>query len=257
VRFERAQLSLELQNRNFERQKDYAYQARDVIREVDGSGRVKTSRSNTYDVLILYGRPYMRWIEKNGKPLSPSEEAKQEERVRKEMDKRRKEAGDPAGKARRDYEKRRAEEQKFLNEIPEAYNLKLLGEEIVSGQPAWKVAADPKPGYRPRDSRAKMFAKIRGVLWIDKAEHQWVKIEAEVTDTISFGFVLARLSRGTSFRFEQRRVNDEVWLPSHLDIALDARIGLLKRFHAGVEITYSNYKKFQTDSRIVSTESIP
>ena len=71
------------------------------------------------------------------------------------------------------------------------------------------------------------------------------------------GFVLARLSRGTSFRFEQRRVNDEVWLPSHLDIALDARIGLLKRFHAGVEITYSNYKKFQTDSRIVSTESIP
>jgi hypothetical protein len=249
--------SLDLLNRNFDRERDYAYQAHDVIREVDSGGRVKTTRSNTYDVLVLYGRPYMREIAKNGKPLTPAENAKQEDRLQKEMEKRHKEAADPNGKAARDYEKRQAEGRKFLNEIPEAYNLTLAGEEVVSGQPAWKILAEPKPDYHPRDSRAKMFSKIRGTLWIDKAEHQWVKIEAEVTDTISFGWFLARLSRGTSFRFEQRRVNDEVWLPSHAEIALDARLALLKRFHAGVDITYSNYKKFQADSHVISTEAIP
>ena len=102
-----------------------------------------------------------------------------------------------------------------------------------------------------------MLSKIHGRIWVDKAEYQWVKLDAETTDTISFGLFLARLGRGSSFRFEQRRINDEVWLPAHAEIAIDGRLALIKRVRAGIDIRYSNYRKFQTDSRIVSTTPTP
>jgi hypothetical protein len=249
--------SVELDHRNFGRAKDYTYQQHEVFHELDGSGKVRSTTSSVYDVLMVYGRSYNRLIEKNGKPLDAAGEAKQEARLRKVMEKRQKESEDANSKERREYEKNRAEERKFFTEVPEAYEFRLVGEELVSGKPAWIIGAEPKPGYQARDSRAKMFAKIHGKIWIDKGEYQWVRIEAETTDTISYGLVLARLWRGSTFRFEQRRVNDEVWLPSHLQIGMEGRLGLVKKMRAGLEINFANYKKFQTDSRVLSTETLP
>ncbi len=246
--------SLDLENRNWSRAKDYTFQQRDVFREVDSAERVKSTSSHLYDILMVYGRPYRRLIEKDGKPLNSSDQARQEERIRKETEKRRRQSEEENSKERRDYEKRRAEERKYLDELPHAFDFKLLGEETVSGKPAWVIAAQPRPGYQPHDAKAKIFAKIHGKLWVDKAEYQWVKIEAETTDTISFGLFLARLAPGSSFRFEQRRVNDEVWLPSHGVVTLEGRLALVKKMRAVVEITYANYKKFQTDSKVLSTD---
>lgn len=248
--------SLDLENRNFERQKDYTYQSYEVSRETDGSGKVTSTKSRKFDVLSVYGRPYTRLIEKDGKPLSSSENGKQEERLRKEMEKRQRQAEDPNSKERRAYEKSRADERKFLNEMTSAYDFRIAGEDKISGKPVWVIMAEPRPNFQPRESRAGLFKKIRGKLWIDKAEYQWAKLEAETTDTISFGWFLARLAKGGLIRFEQQRVNDEVWLPSHAEIAIEGRLGLVKKVRAGVELSYTNYRKFQTDSKVVSTEAI-
>ncbi len=249
--------SVEVDSRNHSLSKNYTYQQREVFRELESNGRVKSTNSHTYDVLMVYGRPYNRLIEKDGKLLDASAQAKQEERLKKVMEKRQKETADSNSKERRDWEKRRAEGRKFFKEIPDAYQFTLLGEESISGKPAWIIKAEPRPDYRPRDSRAKMFAKIRGKIWIDKTEYEWVKIEAETLDTISFGLFLARIWKGSTFRFEQRRVNDEVWLPSHLQVGMEGRLGLIKVMRADVNVDYSNYKKFQTDSRVLSTEAVP
>ena len=173
------------------------------------------------------------------------------------MERRRRETAEANSKERREWEKHRAEQRKFFNEIPEAYRFTIVGEENISGKPAWIIQAEPRPEYNARDARAKMFAKIRAKIWIDKGEYEWVKIEAETTDTISFGFFLARLWKGSTFRLEQRRVNDEVWLPSHLQIGMEGRLALVKTMRADVNVDFSNYKKFQTDSRVLSTEAVP
>ena len=68
---------------------------------------------------------------------------------------------------------------------------------------------------------------------------------------------LVRIGRGTHLTFEQTRVNDEVWLPSRTSIQGDARLGYLLKMHADQEITYRDYKKFQSDSRIVTDEKPP
>ncbi len=248
--------SLDLEHRNWSRAKDYTYRQHEIFREVDAAGHKKSEQLHTYDIFMLYSRPYSRLVAKDGKPLSASDEAKQEERYRRELEKRRKQSEDSGSKESRDWEKRRAQQRKFTEEIPEAYNFQLLGTANIDGKPAWMIQADPKPGFQPREPRAKMLTKIRGKLWIDQTEYQWVKIEATTTDTISFGLVLARLASGSSFRFEQRRVNNEVWLPSHMEIGMEGRLALVKKMRATLDIQYSDYRKFQTDSKVIATGEV-
>jgi hypothetical protein len=52
---------------------------------------------------------------------------------------------------------------------------------------------------------------------------------------------------------EQERVNGDVWLPTRMAFAGSVRILLVKGIHAQLDITYSDYKKFVVDSRVVST----
>ncbi len=93
------------------------------------------------------------------------------------------------------------------------YDFHLEGDESIEGRPVWVITATPKPGYHPKHRDAKPLLKIHGKLWIDKAEYQWVRIEAETSDTISLGWFIARLDSGAKIVFEQTRINDEIWLP--------------------------------------------
>jgi hypothetical protein len=55
---------------------------------------------------------------------------------------------------------------------------------------------------------------------------------------------------------EQIQVNDEVWLPSHVQLKVDVRLALLKDFKVEQEQTFRDYKKFRTSTRIVGTSEI-
>jgi hypothetical protein len=118
------------------------------------------------------------------------------------------------------------------------------------------IAAEPKPGYRPKTEIGNYLPQIRGKIWIDKAEYQWVKLEAETTGTIAFGFFLFRLDKGAHMEFEQARVNDEIWLPKRIHAAAAGRIGLVIKGAYESDTLFENYRKFQSDSRIVSSSDV-
>jgi hypothetical protein len=242
--------SLDRDASNYERSKNYTYIARQEEREFDSSGKVKSAESQTYDISVLAGRRYERLIAKNDKPLSEKEQKQEQEKMDRELTKRQKET--PAEKAK--LEKEQTGNRRYLREVSEVYKLQLLGTELVSGKPAWLIAAEPKPGYKPKLDRAKVLTKIRAKIWIDQAEYQWVKVEAEAIEPLSFGLGLFRISPGGKLHFEQTRINDEVWLPSLLSASADARLGYLKKLHGDINVSYRDYRKFQTDSRIVSID---
>lgn len=248
--------ALDVENRDFERSKDYTYRQRQVTRESDAAGKVTSTKSLTHDVLILYGRPFRRLVEKDGKPLTESEQRKEEARLQKAIESRKREQNDPDSKERRAYEKQRVEQRKFVNQILDAFDFKVDGVENLGGRPSWIITGAPRPGFKPKDTPGRMLTRLRGRMWIDKATYEWVKVDTEVTDTLSIGLVLARVSKGSWIHVEKKRVNDEVWLPSRVEVALDGRLALLKKLRTNVEITYSGYQKFQTDSKVVATEAL-
>lgn len=233
---------------NFDRLKNYTYQEHDEVKSFDKHDKLKKTERDTYDVLILGGHDYEKLIAHDDKPLSPKDTAKEQEKMDKEIERRNRESA--ADKAK--IEKERQEQRKFLDEVPEEFNFKLVGVEQISGKPAWVISAEPKPGYEPKSRGAKFIASMRGKVWIDQAEYQWVKVEAQATGKISYGFGMLKVNPGATVQFEQTRVNDEVWLPAHASIRVDGRAALLVPIHDQIEMQFRDYRKFQAESQFIA-----
>jgi hypothetical protein len=245
--------SLAVDQRDWQAAQAYTYQEDIVTRERDAKGGVKKTERMTYDVAYYYGSPYRRLIRKDGQPLSAKEEQRVREEMEKELAKRRK---DPE-REQREYEKSRREMRKMLDQIPRAFRFTLVRNESVSSLPCWVLDAEPRPDFKGEGIRAKSLSKMRGRLWISQSDYRWVKADVEVIDTLSFGWLLFRLSPGSRMAFEAARVNSEIWMPSRLRVSADGRLAMLKKLRTDIDIDWSNYRKFQIESRIVSTDLQP
>ena len=239
--------SVERDAYNFERFKNYTFLERVEERRYGRSGDLSSKEIQTYEFMVLGDRPYGKLVERDDKPLPAKEARREQEKLDKESAKRQRESASDRAKQDRD----RAEERRYLREVPEAFVLTLQGTEQIGGRPVWIIGAQPKPGYKPKLKRAEMLAHLRGRIWVDQADYQWVKAEVEVINPISFGLGLVRLAPGSILDFDQVRVNEEVWLPAHISVRADARLVYLRKLREELDVTYRDYKKFQADSRIV------
>jgi len=244
--------SVELDQLNWQRRADYTWMMQTRERHFDSQSHVTSDHQEALETLVLDGRPYSRTIERDHKPLSPGEQKKEQERLDRIAARLDKET--PAEKERHiaEFEASRRRERQFLLEVTDAFDLHLEGDQMVEGQPVWGISGAPKPGYNAHSREGAAMLKIRGKIWIEKAGYQWVHVEGETTGTISFGWFLARLNPGAKLVIDQSRINDEVWLPSRLFMSGSGRIGLLKRIAQEEEITWSNYRKFHVDSKVIS-----
>jgi hypothetical protein len=230
--------------------KDYTFMERVREDKLDSNGHVQSSKLETSEILVLYGEPFERLVERDGKPLSAKDQSKENEKFDKETKKRENETPEERQKRLEKYEKEREDERAFVREILDAYDFKLVGEEVLNGRKAWVIDGTPRPGFEAKRKEAKMLPKIKPRFWIDQQDYTWTKLIGEITDTISFGWVIARMHRGTRFEMQQERVNGEVWLPERIDVHLDARVALLKGYNENLHMTYSDYRKFRTDTKI-------
>jgi hypothetical protein len=235
---------------NEKRLRDYTYVQREEQHHLDGHGDVRKIESRTSEVLVIYGEQVERLVAKDDKSLSEKDAKKEEKRVQEITDKRKNESDSDRRKRIEKEEKDREEDRKFVLEIADAFNFKLLGSELVGSHDTWVLEGEPRPGYQPKSRETKMMSKFKGRLWVDKAEVQLVKLDVTAIDTISVGFFLVRVHKGANVVIEQTRVNDEVWLPKHVQFRLDVRLGLIKNFNEDVEQTFRDYKKFRTDTKI-------
>jgi hypothetical protein len=241
---------------NDKRLRDYTYTERDEEHKLDGKGQLKSTEAKTYEVMELYGEQVHRLIEKDDKPLDAKDAAKEEEKIQKILDKRKNESEDERRKREEKEEKDREEDRKFVREVADAYNFKLVGSELVGGRDAWVIEGEPRPGFVPHMKESKYLPKFHGRVWIDKSDLQLSKMDVECLDTISWGLFLARLHKGSRVMLEQVRVNEEVWLPRQLTAKVDVRLALVKNSNVDVEQTFRDYKKFRASSRILAIEDL-
>lgn len=241
---------------NFERANDYSYVQHSEQRQFDTKGRVSEVESRTYDVIVIDGEPYEKLVAKDGKPLTEAETRKEQEKLDRELARRRAERPDERARRLSEREKRRREGREFAQEIPDAFTFRLAGQDTLEDRPVWIIEAEPKPGFKGKAKRADLLSKFRGRLWIDQQDYQWVRVEAETIAPVRFGWILAKLDPGARMTFEQRRVHGEVWLPSQARMRLNARIAVVRKLRAEVEVTWRDYRKFQADSRITEVNEI-
>jgi hypothetical protein len=246
--------SVELDQANWLRMSDYTWLARSHERHFDARGKIASEREEAWETIILDGQPYRRIVERDGRPLPAAEERKEQQRLDTAAAKLESETPEQKKRHSAEYQKSRQREFEFLREIPDAFECRLEGDAKVDGRDVWVISGVPNPRYHPKTADAKARLKISGKMWVDKSDYQWVRVEAESKETISFGLFLAWLNPGAKMVFEQTRINNEMWLPKRLFLSGNGRVGLVKRVAEDQEITWNDYKKFQVESKVVPRE---
>ncbi len=232
---------------------NYTFLQRQETRDIDGSGKVKSRHSRTTDVTRLEGTPFKRLVAVDDKPLPPAEQRKEDEKLRVSIEERRKETPEDRQRRLADWRRRQEQRRGPVKEIPDAFDLRLAGEEAFNGRPTYLIDATPHRGYKPKGSTTAFLTKVKARFWIDKTDGDWVKIEMETLDTISFGGILVRIGKGGRLVIEQAHINNEVWIPDHIRLSASARVMLLVGMRQEIEFQFSDYKKFQVDSRVVNS----
>jgi len=245
--------ALQINVHNDEVSRSYTYLSRQEIRALDSSGALKHRDSKTWDITLLEGSPYTRLIQRDDKPLPPKEEAQQQANLEKSIELRRKETPVERQQRLADWDRHRKARLDDLKEVPEAFDLRLAGEEQIDGVLAWIIEGTPHAGYKPRSKTTTYFVKMKGRIWVAKNDYQPIKIEAESIDTIAIGAFLVRFHKGAHIHVEYARVNNEVWLPKYVGLTGTARLLLVKGMRIDTDFTFSNYKKFTAESRVVET----
>jgi hypothetical protein len=204
---------------------NYSYTEKETRTENDRSDNPKSTEVNIYQVFPDRGQLYRRLISKNGIPLTQTELDKED---------RDQEIKKPAGPR---------DDSKIRDELFEIYEIQVERRESLEGSPAVVLSFRPRPGYKPQSKLTSFLTHVSGRVWVNEADHQLVRVEAEVFDPVSYGWFLGSLQEGTRLIAERRKVHDGHWLPAKLDIQKSQRV-LLKGLHLHEVHEYSEHRKF-------------
>jgi len=219
-----------------------------------GSKGAMTIKIREFEVFNIAGDEVRHLIAKDGAPLTGKAKKKEDERFNKEFQERTKEAArlaaDPKKQAKQD-----AEDEAQISDFLRAERFSNPRRERFRGDDVIAVDFGPNPDYKPKKAIDSYLQKLTGVMLIDDKARDVARLEAHVGNSIKVGGgVVASLDKGSIFVFEQGRINDEVWLPSYVEVHVAGHALLFLKLKANEIDRYTNYEKFHSDSKIVGTQ---
>ncbi|MGA9528615.1 MAG: hypothetical protein WBS24_10910 [Terriglobales bacterium] len=205
----------------------------------DSKGRVKQDSSDTFEIIFLEGAPYQKHTLHNGKPL-PEKEQKAED----------KKLADVAKARRENPEKDRVLSGQFhlklpVDQIAAHFDVSAAGSDEIDGRKTLVFNAVPRPGSGGMKEMSRDGLAWEMKLWVDEQDKVFSKIDAKV---IADGM---RYENGLVCEFNWQRVNGEAWLPVRYWIKGKVRY-MMMNVPVETEQSYSDYKKFHADTKIVA-----
>lgn len=218
-----------VENDQLARQVEYQWQSE--RKQFDSSGRVTNVTTLSGEKATIDGVPVHRVTSRDGKKLTEDEQREHEAELREAAEKAK--AEKRTGNGRTDW----------VKEVGDALDFQLAGEDHVNGRAAWVLTCTPRQGYSPKNMRAKVFQKMNGKMWIDKAERELVRAEAETFDTVNIGLgLLGRVEKGTRFQMVRTRLPEGAWVLESQNIRFGARMMLVKWIGSEIHTRQWNYR---------------
>jgi hypothetical protein len=241
---------------------DYTFTQKLTEREISDKGEVKKEKVSVYEVypILDYG-----WVQKliseNGVALPAERAAKEQKRVAEELEKAEREAPKLKEKRERQRAERKAKRKAKTGQAGDGEEdddvdiaTFLRACEFVSPRREHFRERDvivfdfrPRAGFKPSNTGESIVSKLSGVIWVDPAERQVVRLEARLVDSFKVGGgLLASIKSGSAFVFEQTRLDDGVWLPRYSQVNVSARVMLFAGMTVNETQEFSDYKRFST-----------
>ena len=238
---------------------EYSFTQKETDREISGKGELKKETVKVFEVFpIAHREPVMKLISENGIPLTGERAAKEQKRVEEEFAK----AERDKDKDEQREQKRRAEREKKQaarakegdNDDPDISAFLRVCEFVSPRRERFRdrdaIVFDfrPRPGFKSSNRQEDLISKLVGVVWIDPADKQVMRLEARLAEGFKMGGgLLVNLRPGAAFVMEQTRMLEGVWLPRLAQINLSVKVLLFGGGDYNQTIEWSDYKHFSGD----------
>ena len=219
---------------------NYTYRERQTINELDRNGNTKKVERRESQVFFVNSHQIARLVGKDGQALSSAEQSRENDRVKKEIVKA---EHTPPGEMVDDKGQISVGRLLSIERFSNPRRIEMDRRSVL----AFDFAGDP--GATTHGLAETASKNLVGTLWIDEQDRQVRKVEATLHDSFRAGFGLFSLSKGSSFSFDQKLVNNELWLPTSANIHIEAHaIGLIS-YRANVEIVDDDYQRFHSEAK--------
>jgi hypothetical protein len=250
-----------------QRVSEYTFTRRQIEREINDRGEVKKEKVTVHEVYPAPGGGAVyKLVSEDGVQLSPEKQEKEARRVAEELEKLERE--NEKRRLKREGEARRKRERGAGKE----------GEDDLGGIAAFLRACEfvsprrerfhgrdtivfdfrARPNFKPSNDSESIIAKLVGTIWIDPADKQVMRLEARLDRSIKIaGGLVASIRPGSSFAFEQTRMEDGVWLPRTAEVSAFAKVFIFAGFRLDATREYSDYKRFTTRTEDATLDAPP
>jgi len=231
-------------------EKDYLYHSVVTEQKLDGHGQVRKTEVTEFDHYWANGVPVARLVKKDGKALSADEIAKEDARIDKASAKahQRREEADAQNKETDS----RGDQEITVSRLLELGSFTNPRRVQLNGRDTIAVDFAGNPRAKTRNRSEDIIRDMMGTAWIDERDHVLARVEGRFVNAFKVGGgLLVDIQKDTRFTWEQTKVNDEVWLPAHIEGQGAARMLLFFSFNGSLRAVDSDYRKFRTSSTIL------
>jgi hypothetical protein len=235
--------------------KQYTCHLSEEEEKIGSNGEATSHSVKEYDIFYAGDDEIRHLLAKDGKPLEGDEKKREDQRFSKEFDAAKKKQAELANDPRKQQKEEEREEAQ-ISDFLRAEKFTNPRREIFRGQEVIVFDFGPNPDYKPKSMIETIVQKLVGVIWVDEQARDVARLEARFSDNFKIaGGLVASLSKGSNFVFEQTMVNNEVWLPSYDEVHAAARLAFVK-FKANQIDRYSDYKKFSSEVKLGSSAPV-
>ncbi|MGA7524930.1 MAG: hypothetical protein WBW84_20945 [Acidobacteriaceae bacterium] len=228
-------------------QENYTFHETDVTQELNKNGSVKKTETEEYEVFFVNTHPVRRLIRKDGRDLDLDQQKKEQDRVAKDVEKAQQ---TPPGQSPHGDQSISVSNILSMAKISQPRRVMLDGRSTI----AFDFTGNPKAKAHSLAEEAAL--RTYGTIWIDEKDRQVRRLVATLGSNVHAGFGLLSLAKGSNLTFDQKLVNNELWLPTSADIHLVAHaIGFLG-FRAQIHMTDDGYRKFRAEAQQQSGSTV-
>jgi hypothetical protein len=214
---------------------NYTFDCVETTQQIGAGGQVKKTESEQRQEFFVNGHMIGRVVKRGGQPLDSADEQKEDARVKSLVEKA--ELTPP--------EKRLEGPNITVSRVLELIELRHPRREMFRGRPTIVLDFAGRRDAKTHGMMEDASKKLAGTVWIDEKDLQVAHLEVRVDDNFRIGGLLASVQKGTSFRFDQARVDRGLWLPTGSVANMHAKVLLLKSVNERKVQQDFGFKRFE------------
>ncbi len=219
---------------------NYTFHETEIDQTLNKDGSVRKTESAEYEIFYVNTHEVRRQIKKDGKDLDAGQQKKEQDRVTRAVEKAQQ---TPPGQAPN------GEVVISVSHILAMVRVSSPRRETLDNRATISFDFTGDPHAKAHGVAEEAARKMSGTVWIDENDREVRRMVARLDDNLHVGFGLLSLSKGSNLIFDQKLVNNELWLPTSADVSVTAHAFGIIGERASIHVADNDYKKFHAEAQ--------